>query len=156
MSGLLGIAGGNPGGVDFSGTDASQWRSLLGLTPLSPNVQPNPAMSGLPTPQQVAMQSLQQGQQAPMAQQPGAMPVWQQSSVHPMDALRAWAGAAGQKNNPQAQAIAAGDPRLTQDALAQMAQGMVTIPGVSADDAREEFMKQMAAANSNRGGGGTG
>jgi len=40
------------------------------------------------------------------------------------------------------------DPRLIQDRLAQMAQGTVKVPGVSQEQAMDEFRRQLAAASS--------
>jgi len=48
------------------------------------------------------------------------------------------------------------DPRMVQDHLAQLAQGTISTPGVDPQDARDELMKQIAAAGSNAGSGGTG
>jgi hypothetical protein len=45
------------------------------------------------------------------------------------------------------------DPRMIQDHLAQLAQGTVTEPGVSAQAAQDEFFRQLQMANRGWQGG---
>ena len=102
---------------------------------------------------------------------PGTVTPTPTAPVDPLTATNAWAASMnknafgtlldpGNEHNA-AIALASGmptwnDPRLIQDHLAQLAQGTITTPGVTAQAAQDELERQLRAANFNYYGAGPG